>query len=121
MIVKTSYNLMIGVVVLVALMPVGILTVIMSSQTAFADNVSGNICIGHLTCSAIGGSGGRGGDTGDATSGDIGDGGSCSASDHSSIGDECGGSTGSSEPRSGSGDHSMNGGRGGEATVDLNA
>lgn len=69
---------------------------------------------------AAGGSGGRGGDTGYAISGDIGPGGSCFAKDHSNIGDECGGSTGSSEPRSGSGDHSMNGGRGGEATVNLN-
>ena len=62
---------------------------------------------------------GHGGNTGDAIGGDIGPGGSCFAIHHSSIGDECGGSTGSSEPRSGSGDHSMNGGRGGEATVHI--
>jgi hypothetical protein len=39
--------------------------------------------------------------------------------DHSIVGDECGGSSGSSEPRSGSGDHSMNGGDGGDASVNL--
>jgi hypothetical protein len=35
----------------------------------------------------------------------------------SRIGDSCGGSAGGSEPRSGSGDHSMNGVRGGEAST----
>ena len=78
--------------------------------------------MGPLACSAVGGSGGHGGNTGDAISGDIGPGGSCFAKNHVTIGDECvtigdecAGSTGSGEPRSGSGDHSMNGGRGGEA------
>jgi hypothetical protein len=74
-----------------------------------------NLCLGPLACSAVGGSGGHGGNTGDAISGDIGPDGSCFAKYHATIGDECGGSTGSSEPRSGSGDHSMNAGRGGEA------
>ena len=82
----------------------------------FADNW----CLGPLACSAIGGDGGHGGNTGDAISGDIGPGGSCFVKDHVTIGDECGGSTGSSEPRSGSGDHSMNGGRGGSAHNSLN-
>jgi hypothetical protein len=59
MIVKTSRDLMIRVVVLVALMAVGTLAAMMSVHSAFADN----ICIGQLTCSAIGGSSGRGGDT----------------------------------------------------------
>lgn len=85
----------------------------LSTPSAFADIV----CIG---CYAIGGSGGRGGDTGDAISGDIGPGGSCFARDHSTIGDECSGSTSSSEPRSGTGDHSTHGVRGGEATFNLN-
>jgi hypothetical protein len=116
MVIKNSHELMIGLIAL-ALMHIGALTVIISIQSAFAHNT----CIGQFTCSAIGGSGGRGGDTGDAISGDIGPGGSCFARNHSTIGDECGGSTGSSEPRSGSGDHSMNGGRGGEATVNLSS
>jgi hypothetical protein len=109
MMMKNTHELMTGIILAGALLSV----TIMSTPKAFADN----ICIG---CYAIGGSGGRGGDTGDAISGDIGPGGSCFAKDHSTIGDECGGSTGSSEPRSGSGDHSMNGGRGGEATINLN-
>jgi hypothetical protein len=112
MLMKNTQELMIGILVVTALLIVAVT----SSPRAFADNV----CIGFLACGASGGSGGRGGDTGDATGGDIGPGGSCFANDHSTIGDECGGSTGSSEPRSGSGDHSMNGGRGGEATVNLN-
>jgi hypothetical protein len=55
---------------------------------------------------------------------DIGPGGSCLAI-NAQIGDECGGSTGSSEPRSGSGDNSMNrgeggqGGQGGDANVNI--
>lgn len=105
---KNSQELKVGV--LVAVVALLASPIIVSIPKAFADN----ICIGFLAC------GGRGGDTGDAISGDIGPGGSCFAKDHSNIGDECGGSTGSSEPRSGSGDHSMNGGRGGEATVNLN-
>jgi hypothetical protein len=48
----------------------------MLNHSAFADN----ICIGQFTCSAIGGSGGGAGDTGY-----IGPGGSCFASDHSSM------------------------------------
>ena len=74
------------------------------------------ICKGEFACAAIGGAGGdggeggRGGDTGDAIAGDIGPGGSCLAIS-ATIGDNCGGSTGSSEPRSGSGDNSMNGWR----------
>ena len=96
-------------------MAVGVLATIMSSQSAFADTV----CKGEFACAAIGGAGGdggeggRGGDTGDAIAGDIGPGGSCLAIS-ATIGDNCGGSTGSSEPRSGSGDNSMNGGQGGE-------
>lgn len=114
MVTKNSQELKVGV--LVAVVALLASPIIVSIPKAFADN----ICIGFLACGAAGGSGGRGGDTGDAISGDIGPGGSCFAKDHSNIGDECGGSTGSSEPRSGSGDHSMNGGRGGEATVNLN-
>jgi hypothetical protein len=79
------------------------------------------ICIGVFPCSANRGNGGRGGDTGEVIGEDIGPGGSCFASDHSTIGDECGGSTGSSEPRSGSGDNSMNGVDGGEASVNLSS
>ena len=85
------------------------------SDVAFADN----LCLGPLACSAIGGNGGHGGDTGDAIGGDIGPGASCFANNHVTIGDECVGSTGSSEPRSGSGHHSMNGGRGGSAHNNL--
>jgi hypothetical protein len=73
------------------------------------------IGVWDLACSAIGGNGGDGGDTGDAIGGEIGPGGSSFAKNHVTIGDECGGSTGSSEPRSGSGDHGMNGGKGGSA------
>lgn len=86
-----------------------------TNQYVFADT----LCLGPLSCSALGGSGGDGGTTGDATSGEIGPGGSCFVKFQSTAGDECGGSTGSSEPRSGSGDHSMNGGRGGDARVSL--
>ncbi|WP_148686537.1 hypothetical protein [Candidatus Nitrosocosmicus hydrocola] len=93
----------------------GILYASMFSIIAFADNW----CLGPLACSAIGGDGGDGGVTGDAIAGDIGPGGSCFAKNHVTIGDECGGSTGSSEPRSGSGDHSMNGGKGGSAHNNL--
>lgn len=96
-------------------MPVSVFHMITTINSAFADN----LCLGPLACSAVGGDGGRGGDTGDAIGGDIGPGGSCFVQNHVTIGDECGGSTGSSEPRSGSGDHSMNGGRGGEAIINL--
>jgi hypothetical protein len=95
--------------ILTSIIPISALTAILPINNIFADN----ICIGVFPCSAIGGNGGRGGD--------IGPGGSCFASDHSTIGDECGGSTGSSEPRSGSGDNSMNGGDGGEASVNLSS
>ena len=96
-------------------MALGVLATIMPTQSAFADT----LCKGEFACAAIGGpggdggEGGRGGDTGDAIGGDIGPGGSCLAI-NAQIGDECGGSTGSSEPRSGSGDNSMNGGEGGQ-------
>ena len=112
MVTKTTTVLTIG---LAFIMAVGVLATIMSSQSAFADTV----CKGEFACAAIGGAGrdggegGRGGDTGDAIAGDIGPGGSCIAIS-AKIGDNCGGSTGSSEPRSGSGDNSMNGGQGGE-------
>lgn len=96
-------------------MPVPAIHMVTTINNAFADT----LCLGPLACSAIGGDGGRGGDTGDAIAGDIGPGGSCFVKGHSTVGDECGGSTGSSEPRSGSGDHSMNGGRGGEANLNL--
>jgi hypothetical protein len=112
---KNIPKLTIWVTIAVSIVPITSLTVILPINNAFADN----ICIGLFPCSAVGGNGGRGGDTGDAIGGDIGPGGSCFASDHSTIGDECGGSTGSSEPRSGSGDNSMNGGDGGEPSVNL--
>jgi hypothetical protein len=112
---KNIRRLTIWVTILVSLIPISTLAVIIPINNAFADN----ICIGVFPCSAIGGNGGRGGDTGAAIGGDIGPGGSCYANDHSIIGDGCGGSTGSSEPRSGSGDHSMNGGDGGEPSVNL--
>jgi hypothetical protein len=91
MVIKISRNLAIGLVM--AVLAVGGFAVAMSSHSAFAHNV----CIGQFACSAIGGDGGLGGDTGDATSGDIGPGGSCFAIS-STIGDECDGITGSSEP-----------------------
>jgi hypothetical protein len=100
---------------LAAIVAVGVLATIMPSRSAFADT----ICKGEFACAAIGGpggdggEGGRGGDTGDAIAGDIGPGGSCLAIS-ATIGDNCGGSTGSSEPHSGSGDNSMNGGQGGD-------
>ena len=116
MITRNPRELMTGSLIAAATVSVSIIGLIASIHSAFADTI---ICGGLFTCSAIGGSGGRGGDTGNAISGDIGPGGSCFASDHSTIGNRCGGSTGSSEPRSGSGDHSMNGGRGGDATVHI--
>ncbi|TVP41053.1 hypothetical protein [Candidatus Nitrosocosmicus arcticus] len=111
MLVNFSRYQILRLVVIVGLIPVSAIQGTTLITSVFADN----LCLGPLACSAVGGSGGRGGDTGDAISGDIGPGGSCFAKNHVTIGDECGGSTGSSEPRSGSGDHSMNGGRGGEA------
>ena len=96
-------------------MVLGILATIMPSRNAFADT----LCKGEFECAAIcgaggdGADGGRGGYTGDAIGGDIGPGGSCLAI-NAQTGDECGGSYGSSEPRSGSGDNSMNGGEGGQ-------
>src|SRR6476620_11240264 len=116
MVLKNSCKLTIGLL-LVSLMSVSLISSIISTHSTFAHNT----CIGTFACSAVGGSGGPGGETGDATSGDVGPGGSCFASNNSKIGDECGGSTGSSEPRSGSGDHSMNGGKGGEATLNLSS
>lgn len=116
MITKNRRELMTGLLIAAAMISVGLIGLITSTHDAFADTI---VCGGLFTCSAIGGNGGHGGNTGDAIGGDIGPGGSCFAIHHSSIGDECGGSTGSSEPRSGSGDHSMNGGRGGEATVHI--
>lgn len=115
MILEFSWKLITSIAILVLLIPVSAIHMFTTINSAFADN----LCLGPLACSAIGGDGGRGGDTGDAIGGDIGPGGSCFAKDHVTIGDECGGSTGSSEPRSGSGDHSMNGGRGGEANLNL--
>jgi hypothetical protein len=112
MVIKNSRKLMIGMIILAP--HIGVLSVMIPIHSVFAD-----IECAMDSCNAFGGNGGPGGDTGDAIGGEIGDGGSCFANDHSRIGDECGGSTGSSEPRSGSGDHSMNGGRGGEATVNL--
>ena len=112
MVTKKTTVLAIGLAAIVAL---GVLATIIPTQSAFADT----ICKGEFACAAIGGAGGdggeggRGGDTGDAIGGDIGPGGSCLAI-NAQIGDECGGSTGSSEPRSGSGDNSMNGGEGGQ-------
>ncbi len=103
---KLTRMLIVGAVIVTASFYIPSLPIV-----AFADNW----CLGPLACSAIGGNGGDGGNTGDAISGDIGPGGSCFAKDHVTIGDECGGSTGSSEPRSGSGDNSMNGGNGGSA------
>ena len=112
---KNSSKLFRILVIGIAVMT-GVVNATMFPIVAFADNW----CLGPLACSAVGGNGGNGGNTGDAIAGDIGPGGSCFAKNHVTIGDECGGSTGSSEPRSGSGDHSMNGGRGGSAHNSLN-
>jgi hypothetical protein len=111
---KANYSRyqIIRMVVIIGLIPV---SVAIQGNTLMNSVYANNLCLGPLACSAVGGSGGHGGNTGDAISGDIGPGGSCFAKYHVTIGDECGGSTGSSEPRSGSGDHSMNGGMGGEA------
>ena len=62
------------------------------NQKAFA-----GLCVGIIACSAIAG---NGGDGGEAIAGDVGDGGSCYAI---TIGNHCGGSTGSNEPRGGAG------------------
>jgi hypothetical protein len=70
------------------------------NQKAFAD-----LCVGIIACSAIAG---NGGDGGEAIAGDVGDGGSCYAI---TIGNHCGGSTGSNEPRGGAG------GAGGDAVI----
>lgn len=64
--------------------------VILAATSAFGDK-----CI---KCYAKGGNGGDGGDGGWAKAGDVGPGGSCVAE---IIGNECGGSTGSNEPRGG--------------------
>src|SRR6187401_2382663 len=116
MIVNFSRFQILKMVVIAGLIPVSAIQGTSLISSVFADN----LCLGPLACSAVGGSGGHGGNTGDAISGDIGPGGSCFAKNHVTIGDECvtigdecAGSTGSGEPRSGSGDHSMNGGRGG--------
>src|SRR3712207_9232138 len=103
MTVEISYRLFRRLAIFIVIMPLMVLEIVTITNSAFADN----LCLGPLSCSAIGGDGGRGGDTGDAIGGDIGPGGSCFVIDHSSVGDECGGSTGSSEPRSGSGDHKI--------------
>lgn len=115
MTIQISAKLCIFALLLIVMIPTGGFQINHSFQIALADN----LCLGPLACSAIAGSGGDGGTTGDAVAGDIGSGGSCFVKQHSTVGDECGGSTGSSEPRSGSGDHSMNGGRGGEANLNL--
>lgn len=75
----------------------------MAASGAFADK-----CI---KCSAYGGNGGNGGDGGSATAGDVSPGGSCFAQ---IIGNECGGSTGSNEPRGG---QAGDGGDGGDAFI----
>ncbi len=86
-----------SIVVLATILALG---VIIAAPGAFAD-----ICI---NCSA---NGGDGGDGGSATAGDVGPGGSCFAQ---IIGNECGGSTGSNEPRGG---QAGNGGDGGDAII----
>lgn len=79
--------------------------VFMVSGLVFQKTVSADLCIGIIACSAIAGNGGNGGD---ANAGDVGEGGSCYAK---IIGDSCGGSTGSTEPRGGAG------GNGGDAVI----
>ena len=76
---------------------------ILASTSAFGDK-----CI---KCYAKGGNGGDGGDGGWAKAGDVGPGGSCVAE---IIGNECGGSTGSNEPRGG---EAGDGGNGGDAVI----
>jgi hypothetical protein len=71
-------------------------------------SVFGDRCI---RCRAIAGDGGDGARGGDAIAAPVGPGGSCVAE---IIGDSCGGSTGSSEPRGGQGG---NGGDGGDAII----
>jgi hypothetical protein len=71
-------------------------------------SVFGDKCI---RCKAIAGDGGDGARGGDAIAAPVGPGGSCVAE---IIGDSCGGSTGSSEPRGGQGG---NGGDGGDAII----
>lgn len=115
MIVEISYKFVMCLGITIGLLTFSVNDMLTTINSAFADN----LCLGPLSCTAIGGNGGNGGDTGDAIGGDIGPGGSCFVRGHSTVGDECGGSTGSSEPRSGSGDHSMNGGHGGEANLDI--
>jgi hypothetical protein len=70
------------------------------NQKAVAD-----LCVGIIAYSAIAG---NGGDGGEAIAGDVGDGGTCYAV---TIGNHCGGSTGSNEPRCGAG------GAGGDAEI----
>lgn len=81
----------------------GVAIAILLSSGAFADK-----CI---RCYANGGDGGDGGDGGKAIAADVGPGGSCLAL---IIGDSCGGSTGSSEPRGG---EAGDGGDGGDAII----
>lgn len=116
MILNIRFNNLINMMLMSTILSLIALQASISINNVFADN----LCLGPLSCSAIGSNGGHGGNTGDAKGGDIGPGGSCYALDLSTIGDDCGGSTGSSEPRSGSGDNSMNGGNGGDNTINLN-
>jgi hypothetical protein len=81
----------------------GVAIAVFLSSGAFADK-----CI---NCNVNGGDGGDGGDGGKAIAADVGPGGSCIAL---IIGDSCGGSTGSSEPRGG---QAGDGGDGGDAFI----
>jgi hypothetical protein len=81
----------------------GVAFAIIVSSGAFADK-----CV---KCNIKGGDGGDGGDGGKAIAAPVGPGGSCLAI---IIGDSCGGSTGSSEPRGGQGG---DGGAGGDVLV----
>jgi hypothetical protein len=81
----------------------GVTIAILLSSGAFADK-----CV---KCYVKGGDGGDGGDGGKAIAAEVGPGGSCVAI---VIGDSCGGSSGSSEPRGGQGG---DGGAGGDVII----
>jgi hypothetical protein len=103
MIAKNLFNLMIRLVVIVSIIPIHTLAAFIPINSAFADN----LCFGLFKFTAIGA---RGGDTDDTIIGDI------VLVDHflqviiQQLEMNVAGSTGS-------GDHSMNGGNGGEDSI----
>jgi hypothetical protein len=93
-----------------AALTIGLISGLVIAMLLFSSGSSifGDKCV---RCKAIAGDGGDGAKGGKAIAAPVGPGGSCVAE---IIGDACGGSTGSSEPRGGQGG---NGGDGGDAII----